>query len=247
LIEHYYIGIDDTDNLETKGTGFRAREIAKRIINQLKGIVHHISRHQLLFDPRIPFTSHNSSLCLNLTTDSIEDVKSICKEYLLEFSAPGSDAGLCIANKKNISHQVIEWGQKAKTEILTQKMAYEIAEENSIYLVGLTGTKDGIIGALAGVGLRAGGNDGRVNWLVGREVREMYGIFSAAEIKSTLQIDEIVQIDGAEIPDESFIFSGDWIRPIIKNHKLTLLVEPDNYEKCNYRVLSKDIIKSLSN
>ena len=75
LIEHYLIGIDDTDNLETKGTGFRAREIAKLIINKLGGLVHNISRHQLFFDPRIPFTSHNSSLCLDVTTDKIEAVK----------------------------------------------------------------------------------------------------------------------------------------------------------------------------
>ena len=248
MIEHYLIGIDDTDNLETKGTGFRAREIAKLIINKLGGLVHNISRHQLFFDPRIPFTSHNSSLCLDVTTDKIEAVKKICIDYLLEFSAPGSDAGLCIVNKKNITNQLIEWGQRAKCEVLTQSEAKQIASINDYFLIGLTGTHDGIIGSMAGVGLRASGNDGRINWLIGREVRDMYGNFSASEIKTTLRIDKILNTDNKEIPDDSMVFTRDWIRPVIRNHEITLLVEEEkNNENYNYKILPKDIIKELSN
>ena len=52
--ELVYIGIDDTDNLETRGTGFRARQLIERL--QDAGLVSGIAvtRHQLLVDDRVP-------------------------------------------------------------------------------------------------------------------------------------------------------------------------------------------------
>ena len=61
------IGIDDTDNLETRGTGFRARQLASGLQASALATTHGITRHQLLVDPRIPYTSHNSSACLRVT------------------------------------------------------------------------------------------------------------------------------------------------------------------------------------
>ena len=61
------IGIDDTDNLDTRGTGYRARTLAQGLVDAGLAAVHGITRHQLLVDPRIPYTSHNSSACLQTT------------------------------------------------------------------------------------------------------------------------------------------------------------------------------------
>ena len=59
-----YIGIDDTDNLNSRGTGRLARNIAAALSSDFTvlGVV----RHQLLQDPRVPFTSHNSSATILL-------------------------------------------------------------------------------------------------------------------------------------------------------------------------------------
>ena len=54
-----FIGMDDTDNRESRGTGHLARTAAERLSAQydVLGVV----RHQLFFDPRVPYTKNNSS------------------------------------------------------------------------------------------------------------------------------------------------------------------------------------------
>jgi hypothetical protein len=62
--------VDDTDNNESHGTGFRAREIGRLL--QENGIAKLTggTRHQLLFDRRIPYTSHNSAACIEVESNS---------------------------------------------------------------------------------------------------------------------------------------------------------------------------------
>ena len=80
----YFIGIDDTDNLESRGTGFRARQLAQDLqaagIARLRGI----TRHQLCVSPEIPYTSHNSSACLeqNVRDADLPAVRAHCRTYL---------------------------------------------------------------------------------------------------------------------------------------------------------------------
>ena len=91
----YLIGIDDTDNLESRGTGFRARTLGGRLteagIGELKGV----SRHQLYVHDSIAYTSHNSSLCLDFDVNvgREQGLVPFCREFLSTESAPGSDAG----------------------------------------------------------------------------------------------------------------------------------------------------------
>ena len=56
----------------------------------------------------------------------------------------------------------MDWGLRCKRELVTQSEARQIAADHGIYLEGLGGTEDGVIGALAAVGLMATKNDGRV-------------------------------------------------------------------------------------
>lgn len=66
----WLIGLDDTDNLESRGTGFRARQMAEHLESSKCGLIATgITRHQLLVDPRIPYTSHNSSACISVIFD----------------------------------------------------------------------------------------------------------------------------------------------------------------------------------
>ena len=91
---HYLLGIDDTDNLESRGTGHRARQMADWLAENKLAQPQGITRHQLLVDPRIPYTSHNSSACLSVETKNPDDVWEASREFLLRESAQGSDAGL---------------------------------------------------------------------------------------------------------------------------------------------------------
>ena len=118
-----YIGIDDTDNKESRGTGYRARKMATLLKNEGLGKISGITRHQLFVHPSIPYTSRNSSACLEIETDNLETLKVFCRDFLLEDSAEGSDVGLCIAIENQISQEVINWGENAKNTVLTKKEA----------------------------------------------------------------------------------------------------------------------------
>jgi hypothetical protein len=69
---------------------------------------------------------------------------------------------------------VTEFGHKAQRRVVKKEEASHLAQATSLTLLGLGGTHDGIIGALAAVGLAASGDDGRYV-LVGRS-RELSGL-----------------------------------------------------------------------
>jgi hypothetical protein len=68
------VAIDDTDNLESKGTGFRARELAALLHQNDFGHIIGVTRHQLFVHTNIPYTSHNSSACIAMES-SLEQEK----------------------------------------------------------------------------------------------------------------------------------------------------------------------------
>ena len=59
-----YVAIDDTDSLEFGATGQSANELRRLIEDKGWGKSEAVTRHQLLLHPDIPYTSHNSSMCL---------------------------------------------------------------------------------------------------------------------------------------------------------------------------------------
>ena len=245
---YYYIGIDDTDNLESRGTGHRARQLGTSLQDAGIARLICITRHQLLVHKDIPFTSHNSSACLLMECEASVEPELIawCRDFLLRESAPGSDAGLCVAAAENISPSIGVWGKNAKMMVLNRTQAHDTARQSNLYLEGLTGEKIGVIGALAAVGLRHAGNDGRVLWLP--MLRETEGIFSAHELKKRLTLDRICTREGIEIQDRDTIMADGWIRPVMRDAKITLIVEkPENHEQYEWKHVPKEYIKSISN
>jgi hypothetical protein len=236
------IGIDDTDNLESRGTGFRARQLANWLAENELAIPNGITRHQLFVDPQIPYTSHNSSACMVVRTENAEEVWEACREYLLRESAVGSDAGLCLARWEIVSEQVMAFAGRAKLEVLTMPEAEQIASDSGLWLAGLTGTGGGIIGALAGVGLRRAGEDGRFLWLPG--LRELMGVYPVAQICSNGHIDRICTLDGADVTPDTLVDLGEWVRPVLRGGQATLYVEEQNH---GWYALPKERIKALSN
>ncbi len=238
----YLLGVDDTDNLESRGTGHRVRELVDWLVSNTAAEPYGITRHQLLVDPRIPYTSHNSSACIALDTTQADSVWELSRQFLKLTSADGSDVGLCMASWDAIDEEVLSFGRRAKLEVLTMLDAQQTASRSSIRCEGLTGTGGGIIGALAGIGLHRAGNDGRFLWLPG--LRQLKGVYPVEEIQSQGHIERVCTLNDDELSRETLINVGEWVRPILKNGKSTLYVEEQNHE---WHILSKDRIKSLSN
>lgn len=239
----YLIGIDDTDNLSSRGTGFVVRELGRLLA--LEGVAdpHCVSRHQLFFHPDIPYTSHNSSACLEVEVHRPEALKDFCRNYLLRVAAEGSDAGLCMAPFAAFSDEHIHYGLRAKREILTQNEAIELARTSGIFLEGLTGTRDGIIGSLAACGLRTYGNDGRILMLAA-DFRSFTGIISAEEICNKFHISNIFDTFGDPIPADAIIRLEEGWKPVLKNGLYSLMVEKDDQHQ--WKSISKELLRSIS-
>lgn len=239
---HYLIGIDDTDNLETRGTGHRVRQLADWLAENKLAAPLGITRHQLLVDPKIPYTSHNSSACLSIETDNAGDVWVASREFLLREAAPGSDVGLGLGEWNSINGCVLSFAKRAKIVVLTMLEAEQTAADNGISLEGLTGTGGGIIGALAGIGLHRAGNDGRFLWLPG--LRELKGKYQAGELCAKGHVDRVCTLSNSDLHPKTIVDVGEWIRPVLRDGKATLYVEEQNHE---WHIISKEHIKSLSN
>ena len=221
----YLIGIDDTDNLESRGTGFRARCLGADLAAAGLARVEGVSRHQLLVHPDIPYTSHNSALCVDahVPDGRIGEVREYCRDFLLRESAEGSDAGLCIAEYDSLNGTVQAFGVRAKQEVLVRSEAEDVARDAGVFLEGLTGDHGGMIGALASVGLRRSGTDGRFVWLEG--VRELSGVVPAAELLEKTGIHAIEDRDGRAVPVADLICVEPWPRAVLVRGRAVLLVQ----------------------
>ena len=241
-----YIGIDDTDNLDTRGTGYQARSLGFSLMEAGLFELKSVTRHQLLVDKRIPFTSHNSSACLfGICKTEPERLIDHCRTFLIRESAFDSDAGLCVATEYEISKEIIAYGNLAKREVLTMADALKMVEGTTIYLEGFKNARIGLIGSLAAVGLRAGGEDGRLLWT--RNLRETTGMFSVKELLETVDIDRVVDRNLKEIGLHSKIQITEWCRPVMAGGMITLIAEKANEtELYEYQSASKDYIKSIS-
>jgi hypothetical protein len=221
----YLIAVDDTDAPEGRGTGFRARALGALLAERGLATTDGISRHQLFVDPRIPYTSHNSSLCLGSELlGTPEQLIDTCREFLARESAAGSDPGLCVAPQSAVTAEVMSFGRLAKTSVVDVSAAEAVALTAGLHLESVAGDPCGVIGALAAVGLRASGEDGRFVWVPG--VREISGVLQADRLLAETGIDEIRDLGGAPVPGADMVDVDPWPRPVLKGAKAVLLVEP---------------------
>jgi tRNA(Ile2) C34 agmatinyltransferase TiaS len=214
-----YIGLDDTDNRTSRGTGRLARAIAATLSERYE--VRGVTRHQLLVDTRVPLTSHNSSAAIHLSEDGSVDLSALADEVQAIMVADfqeGSDPGLCVA--RTVAPELIEFGRRAKTELVRQEQARELANRHHCILRGLGGTQDGVIGALAAVGLAATGEDGR--FLLIGTARELQGLQTVQAVLAS-GIVEVQTMDGNSLSD-GFVDTGSRLRPAFRGNQPVLFV-----------------------
>ena len=215
------IGIDDTDNLTSPGTGRLARDLCAELTKRgLKWSG--VTRHQFLFDRAIPYTSHNSGACIAVETrDGIRAV-DFAFDFVARASASGSDPGICIAFSDAVPQAVSDFGRAAQKEILPIEKSFQLAIESGIILHGLGGNCLGVIGALASVGLRAEGNDGRFIDMPG--LRDLPRRLNA-RMYDKIGIEIQYKTNGRRPAPADVIDSLDWARPRLINGKPVLIVE----------------------
>jgi hypothetical protein len=215
------IGIDDTDNDTSIGTGRLARQLATQC--QERGMpVTGVTRHQFLVDPAIPYTSHNSGACIIVDTDADVAAAAFAFEFIAERAAGGSDPGVCIASADHVSGELLDFGGAASREVLTMEQAFALAARAGVLLRGLGGTCQGVIGALASVGQCAGGNEGRFLDLPG--LRLLHGCVRRRQFEEMgIRVEH--RTDGVNPGEDDRYETLDWVRPRLIGGKAVLIVE----------------------
>ena len=220
-----YVGFDDTD---TRDSDYGTGKLVRRFENVLPEGCHlwGVIRQQLLVDDRIPYTSHNSSACaiIDLPDPSLmSELISRAVDHIEQESTEGSDPGLCIARDNDPAlSQLSSLGRLCTAKVITQ---HEILQAtNGTYLSGHGGTNDGIIGAVAAVGLTASGWCGR--FIEFGKLRELPVMISVAELERSGI--KVVSLDrNTMVPDhDDMVNTKGWLRPRLWGSQPILPVNP---------------------
>jgi len=238
--------LDDTDNLESRGTGELASLLAGALEAFGWGKSSFITRHQLLVHPDIPYTSHNSSMCFAARLESScppSRFIDYAGEFLERESASGSDPGLCVALPDLLPapELVIDYGRSAKQRVLDKKSAYGLARNLGVHLSEHGGSGQGVVGALAGVGLRLGGNDGR---LKGQLAIGVPGEIRSVDLLLEHPLVDMVRgLDGTQPDAAAHVELGEKIKTVLLGGQSVLLLERSDTPEVPWRTCSRRQLK----
>jgi len=244
---NYLVCIDDTDMPGTKGTGWLVQELCKELVDENRTQkCSPISRHQLYVHEDIPYTSHNSSMCFEMILKAdMKSAVSYMAQFLENRSQTGSDPGLCVAGITPALdwNRLIEYGKFAKNNISSKQEAYDLAADAGIHLSEHGGTGQGVVGAVAGLGLRLSGDDGRY--------RGWYHLGMPGDVVSVKSlcrypfIDELVTESGKILPMGGQVQIGSAKTKIVRvKSRQALVVKPETGNGVTYRTITRQEAKA---
>jgi hypothetical protein len=172
----------------------------------------------------VPYTSRNSANCVGADGDLADPAPAfawLC-QFVAERSPDGSDPGVCLARADRVGEAVVAFGRRVQRELVRRQEAEALATQDGCLLAGLAGTRDGVIGALAAVGLRAGGADGRFVGL-GR----LRDLGERVQVRELLEagVDAVESLGPARPQDDEWVETLGWARPRLARGRAVLLVE----------------------
>ena len=243
------ISIDDTDNLDSPGSGTAAELLAAAL--EAEGLANcaDISRHQLFVHKDIPYTSHNSAMCFpaSARTDDLEAIIHFGRDFLRREAAAGSDPGLCVMQNDSPLDQesLIAFGHDAKKRILTKDAAYQLARHLHIHLSEHGGSGIGVIGALAAIGLRLSGNDGRFRgW---HRLGAAGTCTTVGQLCSYPFIDAVLADTGERLPDHTpLLFAEDTVKTtLLQGMRVVPVTSTERQQlECSWTTLGKRQMKN---
>jgi len=243
----FLIGIDDTNTIGGEDTGALAIRLGHLIQERRFGRLLAVTSHQLLRHTDIPLTTDNNAACLLIDADAVarRDLELTCREFLMRNSAPSSDPGFALASWSNLSSTVEVWGQQARRVRLQRRLAVELARSLDIAVAGFQGNGDGVIGALAAVGLRSSGNDGRFIWLPGLD--GVKGVLTLPALLNLCPIDRVENFRSRTPLERDLIDLGEAPTVLLRGGQSLLLLDAcGRDDACQWRVYTSEELEHVS-
>ena len=223
--EKFTIGIDDTGYLDQHLTTKLMRSWLSQMIEQ--SLIHSegITRHQLFESEKISSSYKNRSLAFTFnTSQSIFEIEDQLVDFIRTASSPHANPAIAILSRHSDSLHALAFGRRCKNELLKLSDSEQYASESNVLLRGLGGNRNGMIGALAAVGLRAGGGDGIFVHIDGLE--GLKGDQSAGDIRNNSALQHIVDISsGEELDRDDMVKIDSYLRPNLINGGPTQYVQ----------------------
>jgi hypothetical protein len=220
-----YLGFDDTDTLDSpKGTGRTIRDFCAGLDARYQ--LRCVLRHQLPKLPDIPFTSNNSSACAVLAVEDPACGRALFEaacDYLARETPAGSDPGVCLATASAIDDGLVAFALTCNGGKVTQQEAMRAA--SGVLLAGVGGTKDGLIGAAAAVGLTRYGWCGRFI-----ELGAMRSLPASVTVEALAALGiQTVSVDRDPLTPLAgdVVATGGWLRPSLWAGQPVLQVRAD--------------------
>lgn len=221
--ERFVIGIDDTDEPDGRGTSTLGRRWAAAVEAEGFGTTHGVTRHQLWQSPKVKATNHNRAVAIALETEhNVLDVEDHIVAFVRANASKGANPAIGVLSRHTDMPHALAFGRRAQQELMKLADAERYATESNVLLRSLGGDRSGMIGALAALGLHAGGKDGLFIQLAG--IRELEGRVTAGQIRDRTALEHVVDEDsGEELDRDDNVETGDWVRPqMIDDHPVLL-------------------------
>jgi hypothetical protein len=161
----------------------------------------------------------------DIAEEALEGVIAWCAEKLAFESVEAADPGLAVVAVERLGdpERLMAFGRSAKQRVITKDEAYALAKDLGVHLSEHGGTGIGVIGALAGAGLKLTGNDGRFKGRF-RPMLDERDVAPVAHIRRE-GVDVVRTLDGRILGDEERVLVSDRCKAVLCDGMAVLMVE----------------------
>ena len=222
----FYLGIDDTGPPGKSGTGETALALGLHLQSQKLARLVHVSAHTLLTTTEIPNANPTHAYCLTLEGEAqrLREIDMESRVYLMHHSAAGSNPGFALAARSRVNEHILNWGKACQMMTMERREALDLARSQEFTAAGFNGSGNGVIGALAAVGLRFSGCDGWITWLPG--LPDLKGVMTFSEILHISTFDYVKSLRGRTPDFRDRIQLGEHVMPLLYEGRTVLLLAP---------------------
>ncbi len=140
--------VDDTDTKEKGASWVLMLQMAREI-----KLGHHLEHKIVQLNPNVPEKTTNCVAVGVSFAVAEKDIPALTEQVIkfIKDHTYSENTTLAIFQGLKVPDEVVEYGRRAKREILKVEDARQVAERNGVQLVNVTGDR-GTIGAVAGIG-----------------------------------------------------------------------------------------------
>lgn len=243
-----YFALDDSRRVDGGGAGETLALLTSAIENQGWGHCSLPSRHRLYPHPESGCKKHNTarSFSADIETQYLNPFIEYAGRLIQSHGSPDSNTGMAIAVPEQMQDltELIDYAYRAKEGLVTREEVLMLADRPGLYIQALSGNGNGIIGALAAVGLRMTGNDGQFRGKLKLGSGEGY-ITSAADILQNTYVEQIKTMDMMNICEDESIRMGEKVKIVLMDHKYTLMVFPTDMDHPKWQTSTTHMLRAF--